>query len=382
MRYALEPPKEGHIWDFYFDLLLGFVDRKGHADVPRHHIEKGFALGIWVHKQRYNRRYLSPERIAALEEIECWFWEKQPTSTSTERVSAPMERSLYREYAGSGREALRQPDSASIFERPRPQRTDSALSDAGDVLIPRPTHSQREERETAEEQPAEEHFWKSRYELLVQYMNREGHCLVPRRHKEDRYKLGKWVEHQRRLRFAMPEQRRAMLEALQGWSWEPVESPWMFQFTLLRDYSVREGTARVSKDHVEAGYRLGVWLEAQRQKYRCDELSEDRAAMLESLPEWTWCGEADPEALPEAGRDDIDAFVDEVWKILVGHGTVRDVMAAHIAVQARYQAGSLPESTVRLCSEELARLHQAFERGVELGMMERPSKGTIRAIPA
>jgi hypothetical protein len=36
--------------------------------------------------------------------------------------------------------------------------------------------------------------------LLKQFMRREGHCNVPKSHKEDEANLGAWVTHQRQLK--------------------------------------------------------------------------------------------------------------------------------------------------------------------------------------
>jgi hypothetical protein len=40
-------------WDDGFAAFLKFKERKGHALVPRHHIEAGYRLGQWVAVQRY-----------------------------------------------------------------------------------------------------------------------------------------------------------------------------------------------------------------------------------------------------------------------------------------------------------------------------------------
>merc|ERR1712238_421777 len=39
--------------------------------------------------------------------------------------------------------------------------------------------------------------WENNFNLLVKYKDREGHCNVPRRHKEDGKNLGAWLSKQR-----------------------------------------------------------------------------------------------------------------------------------------------------------------------------------------
>jgi hypothetical protein len=48
----------------------------------------------------------------------------------------------------------------------------------------------------------------------------------------------------------------------------------------------REGHTRVTKEHVEDGYRLGAWVSKQRS--RKDTLGADRIHRLEELPGWIW----------------------------------------------------------------------------------------------
>ena len=39
-------------WEKNYALLRAFVEREGHANVPRKHVEDGEQLGVWLGRQR------------------------------------------------------------------------------------------------------------------------------------------------------------------------------------------------------------------------------------------------------------------------------------------------------------------------------------------
>ncbi|MGD8202421.1 Helicase associated domain protein [Ornithinimicrobium sp. W1679] len=65
--------------------------------------------------------------------------------------------------------------------------------------------------------------WDHGYERLTQYVEREGHALVPAAHREatDDYGLGYFVRKQRAIfrLGSLPADRKAALEAVPGWRW-------------------------------------------------------------------------------------------------------------------------------------------------------------------
>jgi hypothetical protein len=115
---------------------------------------------------------------------------------------------------------------------------------------------------------------------------REGHSLVPKRHTEAGFNLGHWVVSQRVQRAALTDEKRWRLEAVSGWSWDPVDTQWETAFGVLAGFVAREGHARVPKRHREAGINLGTWIATQRATR--DQMAPDRRDRLASLPGWTW----------------------------------------------------------------------------------------------
>jgi hypothetical protein len=56
---------------------------------------------------------------------------------------------------------------------------------------------------------------------MKKFSEREGHCRVRQDYKtDDGYRLGVWVNTQRRKKDKMKLDRRQRLEALPGWVWK------------------------------------------------------------------------------------------------------------------------------------------------------------------
>jgi hypothetical protein len=204
-------------WEFYLGLLERFVDRERHARVPAQWREGGYRLGQWVDGQRqnYRRGILDPERRARLEAVSGWVWDARQAE------------------------------------------------------------------------------WEDAFALLEKFVERERHARVPKEWEEDGFPLGQWVDVQRQAyqgkrHGTLDPERRARLEALPRWAWEPFKADWEEGFAHLRKFVEREEHARVPPRHREDGFRLGGWVAVQRQAYRRGTLGPERRARLEALPRWAW----------------------------------------------------------------------------------------------
>jgi hypothetical protein len=64
-------------WEESFEQLVRFVEREGHARVPRSYRQDGFRLGGWVKGQRdaYRSGRLTAERRNRLEALPGWVWD-------------------------------------------------------------------------------------------------------------------------------------------------------------------------------------------------------------------------------------------------------------------------------------------------------------------
>jgi superfamily II DNA or RNA helicase len=124
--------------------------------------------------------------------------------------------------------------------------------------------------------------WDEWYGRLSLYKEREGHCVVPRTHVENGFRLGVWVDNQRALhrRNELSPERVQRLDHL-GFAWDPREIAWEDGFRHLKIYKEREGHCFVPQSHRENGNRLGQWVSVQRSEK--DNLSEARRQRLDDL---------------------------------------------------------------------------------------------------
>lgn len=134
--------------------------------------------------------------------------------------------------------------------------------------------------------------WETHYAALVRYAADVGHACPPVAYVTgDGVPLGQWVSIQRR-RYScgrMPAERRERLESLPGWLWHAYRGHWEAHYRTLLRYADSVGHACPPLAYVTAdGMQLGGWVSRQRKRYSQDQLSDDRAELLEALPGWVW----------------------------------------------------------------------------------------------
>lgn len=134
--------------------------------------------------------------------------------------------------------------------------------------------------------------WLEAFHRLRGFVKAQRHSLVPGNYvTEDGYHLGAWVCNQRQAykqgNLSTKQQQR--LENLKGWVWDVNEARWIEGFNCLRKYVQCEGDALVLRRYVQKnGYKLGLWVMAQRQLYRQRRLSKKHQEFLKQLPGWAW----------------------------------------------------------------------------------------------
>src|SRR5262245_25142757 len=120
------------------------------------------------------------------------------------------------------------------------------------------------------------------FRYLTIYKDRECHCIVPRTHKENGFRLGQWVGIQRSNADTLSAPRRQQLDEL-GFVWNTLETNWAEGLRYLTIYKQREGHCRVPLNHMENGFRLGQWVDRQRQRKDQETVPEARRQQLDEL---------------------------------------------------------------------------------------------------
>jgi len=129
------------------------------------------------------------------------------------------------------------------------------------------------------------------FKRLEEFTQANGHSNVGSKGQtEEERTLYEWVNTQRKTyrQGKLSEVRKGMLDKL-GFLFEPID-PWFESFDLLKKYVSREGSAVVSTGHIEEGYSLGRWVSGQREMYKKEKLSVEKATLLEGLNGWRWVG--------------------------------------------------------------------------------------------
>ncbi len=140
---------------------------------------------------------------------------------------------------------------------------------------------------------------------LWAYAQEHGHTLVPVGHRSpDGFMLGRWVVSKRsdRRKGLLDETKAIDLEALPGWSWNPIDELFERGLACVRAYAEANGHTRVPMTYRTAdGFKLGQWVFVRRQDYRTGKISAERVAALEAVDGWIWSALRGRPRLP--GRD-------------------------------------------------------------------------------
>jgi len=256
----------GNTWDEMFGRLLLFRDTHVHCRVPIAYKDK--KLANWVGNQRALaiKGLLSTVRKRRLDAIG---FEWDPFETDWAEGFHYL--TIYKAREGHCRVPrnhmengfrLGQWVSRQRHEQTLPEARRQQLDELGFVWDPH------------------EADWDEGFRYLTIYKEREGHCRVPRTHKENGFPLGQWVSNRRQRTQILSEARRQQLDEL-GFVWDPLQTDWAEGLRYLTIYKAREGHCRVPATHKENGFRLGQWVGVQRHK--ADTLSAPRRQQLDEL---------------------------------------------------------------------------------------------------
>jgi superfamily II DNA or RNA helicase len=254
-------------WEEGFNYLTLYKKREGNCRVPNNHIENGFRLGQWMGVQRQNKNKMTSERCQRLEELG-FIWDEREADWEegfnhlkmySDRVGHCRVPQRHEENGFPlGAWLSRQRQNKATLSLARRQR----LEELGFIW---------DEREAD---------WEEGFNYLKAYEKREGHCNVPKSHKENEFSLGLWVSEQRVNKEKMSSKRRQRLNEL-GFIWNARDAAWENGFNYLKIYKDRNDHCQVPKTYKETGFELGSWVSVQRANKK--QMSLERRQRLNEL---------------------------------------------------------------------------------------------------
>lgn len=171
-------------WNEGLRKLKQYKKREGDCNVTQSHIEGSFQLGQWVRSKRQNKATLSLEKLVQLEAIGfVWDVLLHEWEESFRKLQQFQLRESHCNVPSAHVESGIKLGNWAWYQRKNktklsPERV-KRLEALGFVWDPRAAS------------------WEEGYENLLKFYIREGHCKVPRTHRENGYSLGGWVKQQR-----------------------------------------------------------------------------------------------------------------------------------------------------------------------------------------
>jgi superfamily II DNA or RNA helicase len=293
-------------WDWWFGLLLKYVDENGTSRLTSDEIFKGHRLGSWVSAQRSNnnrrvtgRGFLTPERWSLLNQLPQWtwdpiddYWEEMFNALKTHIALHPHQSVNHATIDSQGRKignwvvTLRTRYKAARLTR-----------EQIDLLEQLPGWSW---------QPIKDQ-WNDNFLKLKRMVEINPTLIIKFSEiSDDGTRIGQWVisQRQRMKRGLLDPDEVQKLESLPNWSWNPNEEQWDSAFNLLCLYKEAFERVNPTKNEEFQGFKLGAWVGAQRQRFRNGNLSQEEFNLLDSL-----------------------GFQ---WKVNAGHGEFFDSFIAHL----------------------------------------------------
>jgi superfamily II DNA or RNA helicase len=399
-------------WERFYRLLCDYAAATGGAFLPFNKTWKGVNLGGWAYRQAAVRKAgrMHADRAAKLEAVPGWVWDRE------DGYFAENLRRL-RELAASRPGGLAQPpDGPSIYK---------GLKDCHRLPLAHRAAEYRQLRRLGllpawqaaklEELPGWD--WSgglsaedaAMVQALREFCGATGHADVPEAHMAGRLPLGRWTYAVRRRKLtgrlhpALAEEIAAATprsaKGEPAFRWLHNETQWRLAYSAMRQFTAREGHARVPAFHVErlhdADVQLGQWCGLQRFRRRRGDLDPQYVIWLNAIEGWDW----DPAGRRQEYGEKLD-LGDERW-----HGRPKGMAAGcrcRACTDARRASdrrakdrrdeermlslgGAMPAGPAR---RKLARLEQAGARrglladltGVPLGVIRQVANGDADVI--
>ena len=131
--------------------------------------------------------------------------------------------------------------------------------------------------------------WESWLRYLRDWVAENGAEALTRRLSGMPRNLRRWASKQRALgkRGRLTAGRRAILEAVAGWTWDADDSAWIQCYRATEEFHADHGRLPSNRGDLHDGLKVGSWLMKQRAAARDGLLGEERLNLLSKLPEFS-----------------------------------------------------------------------------------------------
>ena len=298
--YLLE--KTSSIWEEWFARLETFAQGTGHCRPKRESEdeEERFMAG-WVVNQRtkYNKGTLQSDRVLSLESIPNWTWDPFETQWMEyfERLKA------YADKNGTSRvpSTYRGDDNEPLGKWVSKLRAKKESLNSKQLAL-------LEELPAWSWDPFDD-LWMEMFETLKKYSLEHGNTSPPRSLKSPSGTVvGVWCVRMRGDKAKLTEDKRQLLESLEGWQWSPHGHKRSLGLTELEKYVASYGDARVPLKYISpSGFKLGYFVSKNRGHYREGILDPQLVKTLESYKGWAW------NTLEQDWEETFNVLKEHVW---------------------------------------------------------------------
>lgn len=263
-------------WESGLAALKKHFDSGGKATVPRGFEIDGVNLFNFIRLHRNKSERLTEERRAQLDALPQWSW--SPFGEAWESRFRQLEFAL-RDSGELALDALPESDRKPLLEWIGYQRKH------------KDTRLESEQVERLESLPGwrwKVEKWEDNFNLLTTYTEKFGTSNVPSSKIFQGKRLGAWVSSQRSLYNAgkLSDNRKLMLQSLEGWLWNPIEIGWEGRLETLKRYLDSNSFEEISSKTQFEGWGLGEWVLKLRRSEST--LSEKQRRELSEIPGWSF----------------------------------------------------------------------------------------------
>ena len=269
-------------WADGYAAMTEFASQHGHSRVLTGTVVNGRKLDIWVSEQRsrYKLGLIRADRVAKLEALPGWHW----------RVLEEMWAAGYADLVEYTTEHPgRMPAQSETWRGKRIGQWVSVQRQAYRTNRLRGESIELLESLSGWSWSPHDDAWETAFAELAAYADEHGTAQPTAVHRTaSGMTLGRWVAMARFKRGILDPVRKARLEALPGWSWDPFADLWSERYAELVEHVRLTGSVTCPPDNAAGRRPLSTWVARQRTAKAAGKLTQEQEQQLETLPGWTW----------------------------------------------------------------------------------------------